>query len=202
LSGIYFFQLLAERVQVIEDDAMLNDGMRVFDVVEVAPVVTVDRACIHSLVDAQQCHAYMFEVVIGEGPETTVSVSIFGADSGMHYECSIRRNGEHAFLQQRLAPRNHDVRPTPGDELLRFFAIGAGGVQDGNQRTQSRVIRTDLYETSLLPAPIAGSVHQPVIQAECQYVRKTANADPFDLAANAFPHSTVGLMQDHNAHEV
>src|SRR5262245_42023377 len=112
----------------------------------------------------------------------------------MHDKCSAQRDAINTFLEQGFAARDDDVWRAPRNELLRLFAVGAGSVQHGYERTQMRVIGAHLSEPLFLPPLIAGSVHQAVIQAECQYIRKPRNTNSFDFAENAFPHPTIGLM--------
>ena len=57
----------------------------------------------------------------------------------------------------------------------------------------------DLPEALLFPPLIPGCMHQAVIQTERQNVREARHADSFDLPADAFPHSMVGLMYDDNS---
>src|SRR5215467_15699234 len=119
ISEIDLFELFAELVEVIENDAVLNDSVRVAHIVERARVVAIDGTGIHTVVDSQQSHTDALWIAVGKRPETAVSISVFGTDTRMHHESSVRWNGEDAFLQESLAPRDHDVRLILPDELHR-----------------------------------------------------------------------------------
>src|SRR5262245_3245660 len=90
-ARIDLFEFLPQGLEVIKHHAVLDDGVRLRHFVEVAGVIAINCTRVDAAVDAQQSHADACVVGIGQRPETTVRIAVFGTNTGMHDECSQRR---------------------------------------------------------------------------------------------------------------
>src|SRR5262245_17829177 len=88
----------ADRVEILQNDAVLNHSVRFTHLVDLAGRLQIDGAGIDALVDLQECHAHPFKVAIDQCPETPVGVAIFGTDPRMQHERASLRDVEHFGL--------------------------------------------------------------------------------------------------------
>ena len=110
-------QAITNRVEVIEDAAVLRDDVRLCRVrgdVE----VTKHRSRVDAAIDSQQGHAHIVVVASCARPEAAVRVTVFGADARMHHERPKCRNRKDRFLEQRFATGDDEIGRTRADVRL------------------------------------------------------------------------------------
>ena len=179
-------QLFPDRFQVIQDDAVLNHNVRLVSIVAGIEVVAEHRPCIYTLVDPQHRHPDSAAIAVP---------AVFRTDSRMHYERAFRGNRKYRFLQQRLAPGDHDVRPPFFYETLRLLGIWRMRHQDRNI-FQRRIDRAQLFKFLLFPAAILPRQEQPVVQAKRQDVDKPQGTDSLDFRGYAAARPLACFAQD------
>src|SRR5262245_20356929 len=86
------------RVEVLRDRAVLNDGVRLFDLVEVTRTVQEDRAGVDAGIHAEKRHADALEIAARQSPEAAVGVPVLRADAWMENERPDPRNAEDGLL--------------------------------------------------------------------------------------------------------
>src|SRR5436309_15098529 len=77
---------VADRIEVLRDRPVLNDRVRLLDLVEVVGAVQKNRTRVDSRIDAQQRHADAVEIAPRQRPEAAVRVAVLGADAWMQDE--------------------------------------------------------------------------------------------------------------------
>src|SRR5215470_6164284 len=108
-------------VEVLCDRAVLNDCVRLVNLVEVTCAVQEDRAGIDARIHTQQRHADALEVASRQRPETAVRIPVLRADAWMEHERSNSRDAEDGLLQDDFAARDRQVWPQPLEKRTRLL---------------------------------------------------------------------------------
>src|SRR4030095_13288039 len=75
-----------DRVEVLRDRAVLNDCVRLFDLVEVTRAGREDRAGSYARIHTEQGHADPLEVAARQRPEAAVRIPVLWARAWMEHE--------------------------------------------------------------------------------------------------------------------
>ena len=131
-------QLVAQSIQIVEDDFVLDDVVRVGRLIEVATVEAIDGAGIDPFVDLQQRHADVRSVILSECPEAAVRVPILRTDAGVHDKRPRRRDREDTRLEQRLAAGDYEVTTRVAQKRFDFGRVRRRRVNHARGLTQRR----------------------------------------------------------------
>src|SRR5688500_8095975 len=96
-------ELFAERDEILQDNPVLDDDVRLRDLVVRTAVVPVDGPRIDTGVDAEQGHPNFPVVIVCQCPEAAVRVAVLWADAGMQDERAVRGDREDRPPEESLA---------------------------------------------------------------------------------------------------
>ena len=177
----------ADFVEVVDHGAVLNDGVGVTDLVDVAGAVKVDRPGIDTGVNLQQRHADTVEIAVDERPEAAVRVAIFRADARVQDERAHTRNLEDLAFQNDLAAGNGEVRAQLLQERARLRAVRRRHDEARHRGQIDGVAVAQARDGLRLPRLVRGIQAQPGIRAKGDDVEKLEPADAANLAPGGAP---------------
>jgi hypothetical protein len=183
-------------VEILDHGAMLNDGVGLPDLVDVAGAVKIDRPGVDTGVDLQQRHADTVEVAVDERPEASVRVAIFRADARVHDERADTRYLEDLGFQNDFAAGNGEVRAPLLQEGARLGAVGRRH-EDARHRGQIGGVAVAQARDGLrLPRLVGGIQAQPGIRAKGDDVEELEPADAANLAPGGAPQPPWRITND------
>src|SRR5256885_3490031 len=185
-----------DRVEVFRDGPVLDDRMRLADLVVAVRAVEEDRARVDPRIDAQQRHADALEVAARQCPEAAVRVAVLGADAGVEHERPHARDAEDRLLEDDLAARDREVWPQPLEELARLARVRRRHDDARNRREVRRIARPQPCDLRSRPRPIAPRQPQSRERAIRDDVEESKPADPSDFALCRAPEPAARITND------
>src|SRR5882672_1113572 len=174
-------------VQVLCHRPVLDDRMRLVDLVEGIRSVQEDRSRIDPGIDTKQRHADAVEIAPRQCPEAAVRVSVLGADAGMQHEGSHAGNAEDRLLEDDLAARNREVRPELLEERLRLARVRRRDDDARHATEVCGVAAAQPGDLRGLPGPVAPRKPEACEQPERDDVKEAEPANPPEFTPRGAP---------------